>query len=242
MPYLLFGLLALALFLIATRAFTLANPQYLARNLRVGAGVVALAGAGVLLMRGAASYALSLAALGTWLVWGWSGFPIPMRPGGPHTTAADDGASSRVVTDYLDVQLDHASGTVEGRILRGAFRDRTIDDLRPIDLAALWSECQFADPPSAQILEAYLDRRHPSWREDLARGGTQSNPRTAAGSTMSVDEAYAILGLKPGATADDIRQAHRDLMLKVHPDRGGSTFLAARVNEAKDVLLGVVED
>ena len=242
MQYLLFGFMAVCLFLLATRRFAVANPAMLARQLRVGAGVAVMAGAGVLLIRGLAGYAMSLAALGSWLLWGhggsgWGNFGQRGR--------VTPGTTSRVATDHLDVELDHDSGAITGRVLKGRFANRELDALRPVELAELWRDCQFEDPQSAQILEAFLDRTHPTWREDHNRttgahtdgasGGP--SPDTANG-RMSPTEAREILGLGPTPTEDDIRRAHRDLMLKMHPDRGGSTYLAAKINEAKDVLLG----
>jgi hypothetical protein len=232
MQFLLLGFVALLLFLLATRAYTIANPQVLARQLRIGAGVVALAGAGVLVVRGMAGYAMSLAAVGSWLLWGSGSFSWGGFPGGAQKSP---GQTSRVVTDHLEVELDHDTGEMRGRVLKGAFAGRDLEQLVPADLARLWQDCHFADPQSAQILEAYLDRVHASWREDLARAQGEA---PAGESRMSTQEALDILGLKPGASDEAIRRAHRELMLKMHPDRGGSTFLAAKINEAKDVLLG----
>jgi hypothetical protein len=102
-------------------------------------------------------------------------------------------------------------------------------------MAHLWQDCRFADPQSAQIIETYLDRVHPTWREDMARAqGENSGPE----GHMTRAQALEILDLDEDASDDDVRRAHRDLMMKMHPDRGGSTFLAAKINEAKDVLLG----
>ena len=230
MPYLLFGLAALLVLLLLTRAYTVANPQVLARQLRIGAGVAVLAGAGVLVFRGAVGYAMSLAALGSWLLWGMGG--PPWSAGGVQPSP---GQSSRIETDHLEVELDHETGQIRGRVLKGFFAGRGLETLVPAEMAHLWQDCRFADPQSAQIIETYLDRVHPTWREDMARvQGDSSGPD----GHMTRAQALDILGLSEGASDDAIRRAHRDLMMKMHPDRGGSTFLAAKVNEAKDVLLG----
>ena len=230
MAYLLFGLAALLVLLLLTRAYTMANPQVLARQLRIGAGVAVLAGAGVLVFRGAVGYAMSLAALGSWLLWGMGG-----APRGAGNAQPSPGQTSRIETDHLEVELDHETGEIRGRVLKGFFAGRDLETLAPVEMAHLWQDCRFADPQSAQILETYLDRVHPTWREDMARAqGDSSGPD----GHMTRAQALDILGLSEGASDDAIRRAHRDLMMKMHPDRGGSTFLAAKVNEAKDVLLG----
>jgi hypothetical protein len=232
MQFLLLGLVALLLFLLATRAYTMANPQLLARQLRIGAGVAALAGAGFLVFRGLVAHAMTLAALGSWLLWGgglpWGAFG---RDAQKHA-----GQTSRIVTEFLEVELDHDTGEIRGRVLKGAYAGRQLEDLAPIDMARLWRDCRFADPQSAQVLEAYLDRAHPAWREDLERSDGRHSSGTSG--RMTREEAREVLGLGPGASEEEIRRAHRELMLKLHPDRGGSTFFAAKINEAKDVLLG----
>jgi DnaJ-domain-containing protein 1 len=74
------------------------------------------------------------------------------------------------------------------------------------------------------------------WRE-YAQGGAGAGARPADGGKMTEREAYQILGLQPGARPEEINRAHRSLIKKLHPDQGGTTYLAARINEAKDVLL-----
>jgi DnaJ-like protein len=232
MQFLLLGLAALVLFLIAARAYTMANPQVLVRQLRIGAGVAALAGAGFLVFRGLLGYAMSLAALGSWLLWGSGGFSWG---GFPSSAQKSPGQTSRVVTEYLEVELEHDTGAISGHVLKGAFAGRELESLAPIEMAQLWLDCRFADPQSAQILEAYLDRVHPTWRDDLSRAEGGDGPAPAG--KMTKEQALDILGLEPGAGEADIRRAHRELMMKLHPDHGGSTALAAKVNEAKEVLL-----
>jgi hypothetical protein len=230
MQFLLLGMVALLLFLLATRAYTTANPQVLARQLRLGAGVIVLAGAGLLVVRGMVGYALSLAALGSWLLWGgggWGGSGARQTPG----------QTSRVATAHLEVELDHDSGEIRGRVLKGALAGRELQGLSVREIAGLWNACRFDDPQSAQILEAYLDRRHADWREDAGRAGGDGRPSGAPTGTMTREEALNVLGLEEGASEAEIRRAHRELMIKLHPDHGGSSFLAAKINEAKAVLL-----
>jgi hypothetical protein len=145
------------------------------------------------------------------------------------------GQTSRVVTDHLEMELDHDTGEMHGRVLKGLFAGRNISTLSPTDLGLLWQDCRHTDAQSAQLVEAYLDRIHPTWREDMARG--ESDMSRGPDGRMTEEEALEILGLKPGASEENIRRAHRELMLRLHPDRGGSTYLAAKINEAKDVAL-----
>jgi hypothetical protein len=231
MQYLLLGLAVLTLGLLALNGFTRANPAVLARAIRTTGGVVALAAAAVLVVRGAIHYALGLAMLGSWLlsgsgVWQWGGF------GGGQLKSS--GQTSRVITDHLEMELEHDTGAMRGRVLKGVFQGRELESMAPAELAILWQDCRFADPQSAQLIEAYLDRVHASWREDMARAESQPGP----GGKMTREEALEILGLEAGAGEEEIRRAHRELMLKLHPDRGGSSYLAAKINQAKDLLLG----
>ncbi len=232
MQYILFGLAALVVALIAARAFTLANTAVLARQIRTVAAIVAMAVAVGLMARGSVGYAMPLVMLSMWLFSGMGG-------GGaspwPRWGRKSSGQSSRVVTDHLEVELDHESGDVSGRVLKGVFKGREISRLKPAELALLWQDCRFTDPQSAQIIEAYLDRTHTTWREDMARG--EAEMAQGPDGRMTRAEAAEILGVPLDAGEDAIRRAHRDLMLKLHPDRGGSTYLAAKINEAKDVLL-----
>lgn len=231
MNVVLFGVLAVVVILWSMGLFAQANPAKMARHIRQLGGFAALAGAAVLLVRGLASYAMPLMMLGTWLLSNaQAGNWRRWLPNG----GVRGGQTTSVKTDHLEMELDHDTGNLCGRVIRGVFRGRDIETMAPAEIALLWQDCRFADPQSAQLLEAYLDRRHATWREDMARA--EGTP--GAGGIMTREEALEVLGLKPGASAEDVRAAHRDLMMRMHPDRGGSTYLAAKINQAKDVLLG----
>lgn len=230
MQYFLLGLAALLIVMLALRGFTRANVGDLARQIRIVAGVAALAAAAALMLRGLLSLAVTAAMFGTWMLWGGGNAPLG-RP-----ASKSPGQKSHIATDHLEMELDHDTGALSGRVLKGVFAGRSIENLSPAELARLWQECRFSDIQSAHIIEAYLDRMHPSWRDDMAGAEREAGPASAT--AMSRDEAYEVLGLAPGASEEEIRRAHRDLMLKLHPDLGGSGYLAAKINLAKDVLLG----
>ncbi|MFQ5994419.1 MAG: DnaJ domain-containing protein [Acidiferrobacterales bacterium] len=146
------------------------------------------------------------------------------------------GQRSGVQTRYLRMSLDHDTGAMDGEVLEGRFRGSHLGMLDLSELLVLREECQTQDPHSVPLIEAYLDRLQTDWRERH----TQSSDRAAdtAASTMTREQAYEILGLAPGASEDEIVETHRRLMQKLHPDRGGSTYIAAQLNKAKDILLG----
>ncbi|RKT46022.1 DnaJ domain-containing protein [Thiocapsa rosea] len=146
--------------------------------------------------------------------------------------------ASSIRTKFFEMRLDHATGTMDGQILDGPFKDRRLSDLTLDELMRILEFYRDADAQSAAVLEAYLDReREADWRQsDLGDGRTGRAP--AHSERLTKTEAWAILGLEPDADADAIRTAHRRLMQRLHPDRGGSDYLAAKINEAKRLLLG----
>lgn len=151
------------------------------------------------------------------------------------------GKTSDIATDMLSMQLDHRSGDLDGEVLQGRFAGRSLESLGLNDLISLMIDCQRDDPRAVPLLETYLDRRYPDWRTQAGaeegyddQGG--GHGRTEGG--MDVATACLILEVTPDARADEIKAAHRRLMNKLHPDHGGSGYLAAQLNQAKDVLLG----
>ncbi len=141
-----------------------------------------------------------------------------------------------VRTAALEMELDHDTGRLEGLVLAGRAEGKMLGAMKPTELGLLYQELR-GDPETRQLLEAYLDSRLPVWRRDAEPDdgeGLRVAPRAGA---MTKEEAYKILGLETGASPADIRQAHRRLMQCLNPDVGRASFLAARIDEAKDVLL-----
>jgi hypothetical protein len=222
MIWLVAGVGLLLVVTLLLRGFVAANPSDLAKGLRwaalgVGGGVVL-----VLVLTGRFGPGLALAAALTPLLMRWQRSAPPSSPAGD---------SSEVETEWLRMTLDHDTGQMAGTVRRGEFKGRRLVELGRDELLALWRELRAEDEPSATLLETWLDRAWPDWRGGAA-------PPRPGGARMTPEEALQVLDLAPGASPDEIRAAHRRLMLKLHPDQGGSTWLAARLNEARDVLLG----
>src|SRR6266404_7473202 len=232
MLYLIGGFAILGGFLLLVYLFVNADPARLARGLKVSGIVIAVLAVATLAVSGRlAALLMPLAMLMPLLIRVRSVLDRYRPPSG--------GQSSKVETPFLRMNLDHDTGTMEGTILRGRFAGMRLEELAAADLLALLRECRAEDEEGARLLEAYLDRVRPDWRDELAgeRPGGSGGGARSAGGDMTVEEAYAILGLAPGADAEAIREAHRRLMVKLHPDHGGSDYLATKINRARDVLL-----
>lgn len=197
---------------------------------RKAGGFALIAIAGFLTLRGAFNAAIPLFVLGLGLL-GKSG----LFPGGFPWGQKSAGQRSRVATSLLAMELDHDTGRMEGTVLAGPLKGRLLSSLSNDELKALHQQCTALRDQSRPLLEAWLDRSKAGWREAWNTG--PGNGAAAPSGKMSRAEALAVLGLKEGATADDIRAAHRRLMKEFHPDRGGSDYLAAKINQAKDILL-----
>ena len=234
MPTLFIGLLGLILALWLLKSFAHSDPRYLIKVGKTAGGVVALAGAAFLGVRGQVLLAVPLGVTGLSLLGleGW--LPAWMRAYSWPFGQKSGGQRSRVRSNFIEMTLDHDSGAMTGVIVAGRLKGTSLDTLERSALVGLLAEF---DEESRNLLAAYLDRRHPRWREDVDDNAAAGHRGPARARKMSEEEAYQILGLQPGACADEIGRAHRSLMKKLHPDHGGSTYLAARVNEAKDVLL-----
>lgn len=232
--YFLFGVILLVLILLAARGFTQASPAHLAQGLRAFIAAFSVLASTGLLFTG--RFGLALITIGATVM----AIRAMSRAHAGAGTFGGQGAghrSSEVTTDTLRMQLDHRTGELEGEVLRGQFTGRSLASLGLSDLLQLLVDCQREDPRSVALLETYLDRRAPDWRGHVAGDDGEQTAAPGAQTTMDEATAWSILGLAPGASVDDIKAAHRRLMTKLHPDHGGSSYLAAQLNQAKDFLL-----
>lgn len=235
MPALFLALLSFAAIALVIAWLLRANPSSLARVMRVimvvlgGIGVGAMLIFGLRFLPGLLPELMGLAGIAiTALI----ARAVRNRSSGGFS-APGTGQRTEVDTAFLKAWIDHASGDVGGTVLAGRFSGRTLDALTDADLLDLRTECA-ADADSLRVLEAYLDRRlGADWRN-----ARSAPPPRGSRSDMSREEALAVLGLSEGATGEEIKAAHRRLIQRMHPDVGGSAELAARINRAKDVLLG----
>ena len=232
MLYLIGGVLVLLGLVLLVRLFLSADPKQLARIVKWTGIALAVAAIIAVAVSGRLAMLLAIAA---------GLLPILRRmhtmAGGMRGPAA--GASSDVNTPFVRMTLDHDTGTMTGTVLQGRFAGMRLDELGRAELLALLRECRTADEEGARLVEAYLDRADPGWRDDLygdPQGGRSRAPPRGGGD-LTIEEAYAILGLHPGADAAAIKAAHHRLMKQLHPDHGGTDYFAAKLNRARDVLL-----
>lgn len=234
--YILLGGLVLVALLAAARAFVNADPRSIARFLRlsaIGLGAVVFLGLMTFLAVTGRLFVLFVPIGALFALFRWG----VLRRGLWRRAGSAAGRSSDVETDTVRMHLDHDTGEISGVVRRGPQAGRKLDELTRSDLFALWRQCRVDDAQAAQLLEAYLDRLDPNWRTAEA-GSTAGAARGPASDAMSRAEALAMLGLADGADAAAVKDAHRRLMMKLHPDHGGTAYLAARLNRAREILLG----
>lgn len=230
--WLLIAVGLLFLLVVAVKHYSNASAATLARGLRNGViGAIVLIGL-LLALSGRLPWQT---AIGAWIL-PLIVFLFNRWSRGARTAEPSPGKTSRVTTRFLRMSLDHDSGDLDGTVVEGVFAGRTLSSMSLDELRRLLAEVA-TDPDSLNVLTAYLDRAHgTAWRE--AGDGEGQNGAAGPGGTMTREEAYRVLGLAPGASKDAIRAAHRKLMKLAHPDHGGSDYLASKINEAKDLLLG----
>lgn len=155
--------------------------------------------------------------------------PMLQQVAGRFRSSGPEGLRTRL----LHGVADPGTGKLVVNIIDGPFKGYRLDQLSEAQLLQLHEQCKRLDPQGCALVEAHLDQVHAHWRES----GPNSSRRPAGTDSMSQDEAREVLGLDPDASREDIIAAHRRLIQKLHPDRGGTSYLASRINKAKDVLL-----
>ncbi len=224
------GIIAIALLVWLAKSYIKSDPTLLARYGRRAGGIVCFAVGALLLLKGRIDVAIMLGGIGAWL---W-GIRLPILPW--YMPAGQPETVQRQSTSAVEIYPDLA-GKMDGRVLNGPFAGRGFSSLSDAEHTALMADLAVRDPAGARLFQTYLDRRAAGWCETVNENAGARQGGQGGSSAMTEKEAYDVLGLKIGAGEEEIRQAHRALMKKLHPDQGGSTYLATRVNMAKDVLL-----
>lgn len=226
-------LAALGLWWLSKNGRTL-DPRLTAGLVRRAASWGALALAVLFMLRGQLVPALVLGLGGLWLMEGTEGLGRRARDFVRGFTGAPRPRLFR--SALVELEVGPGDEPLGGRIVAGPQAGTRLDALGPADVRDLVRLCRTRDPDGLRLLEAYLDRRRPGWRVDAEADRDPGPFRTAKPGAMTEEEAYQLLGLQRGATADEIRAAHRRLMKSAHPDQGGSAERAARLNAARDRL------
>lgn len=234
LAFLLLGALTLAAAILLLQLHAGSDSAKLARATWRTVIALAVAGVSLLVLRVPLGFMLiGVSALLPWTLM------LRGRQTGAGTAAGQGtGQDSRVETKYLRMVLDHTSGALDGLVLAGRHRDQRLSSLSLAQLLDVRADCLRDDPDGVPLIEAYLDRMHgAAWRAGSAGGQSSGGAGPRAAQRMSREEALEILGLAPTATEEEIREAYHQLIMKLHPDHGGSDYLAAKINQARDVLL-----
>ncbi len=153
--------------------------------------------------------------------------------------SAKSGQISTIRTEFFEMELRHDDGSMDGKVLRGHFVEKRLSALELQELLALYQECR-VDADSNQVLEAFIDRNFSEWRDQAETQSHDEAVTVSDESVMTKSLALEILGLDEAAGREQVSKAHKSLMQKMHPDRGGSDYLAKKINAAKDFLLKLV--
>jgi len=183
------------------------------------------------------------------------------QPGSFGNSTAGAGSSSEIRTEFLHMVLDLETGQMRGGVVSGPYAGADLDSLGLDDLQSLYVDCCSATDQSRAVLEAYLDRRPDctGWQgwhqkdhgENGAHDGgndrdnneqSRNGERSSSASGMSADEARKILGVGQEATREEINRAYKKQIKAVHPDHGGSDYLASKINAARSLLLRLCKD
>lgn len=237
------GLLILGVALLILRLLVTAQPSTIVRALKFALGLaIGLFGI-IIFSRGLFMFGFPLMLYGIALVarsLGWQGMPgLPLpglkldRVGGTRTSSG--GGQSGVRTRYLDMSLDHASGDMDGLIREGRFQGKRLSELNLEQALMLLGDVRLGDPESERLLEAWLDRTYPDWRDEQGAGAADG--ATGSSGPMTRAEALRILELEGDPGPEEIREAYKRQMKKHHPDQGGTDEDAIRLNAARDLLL-----